>query len=90
MGFSSIVSAKLIVFFINIGINPVLSIIFGALITLAIGLIPGFINGTLVARLNVPPFIATFSMLSVTYGVSELLIRGIPAKNLPVKNNRYP
>ena len=83
MGFSSIVSAKLIVFFINIGINPVLSIIFGALITLAIGLIPGFINGTLVARLNVPPFIATFSMLSVTYGVSELLIRGIPAKNLP-------
>ncbi len=83
MGFASIVSAKLVVLLMNFGLNPALSILLGSIITLLFGLIPGYINGTLVARLKVPPFIATFSMLSVTYGISELLIQGIPAKNLP-------
>ncbi len=87
MGFASIVSAKLIVIFSNMGISPGLSILFGIIITLLVGLIPGYINGTLVARLKVPSFIATFSMLSITYGISELLIQGVPAKNLPYLAN---
>ncbi|MEW5814328.1 MAG: hypothetical protein AB1798_02890 [Spirochaetota bacterium] len=66
MGFASIVSAKLIVLFTGSGFSPALSILFGFLLTMLIGLIPGLINGTLVARLNVPPFIATFSMLGIT------------------------
>ena len=87
MGFASIVSAKLIVFLNNSGLSPGLSIVAGVLITLAIGLIPGYVNGTLVARLKVPPFIATFSMLAITHGTSELLIRGVPATNLPYLAN---
>ena len=87
MGFASIVSAKLIVFLNNSGLSPGLSIVAGVLITLAIGLIPGYVNGTLVARLKVPPFIATFSMLAITHGTSELLIKGVPAKNLPYLAN---
>lgn len=87
MGFASIVSAKLIVSFSNMGILPGLSILIGVVITLLVGLIPGYINGTLVARLKVPSFIATFSMLSITYGISELLIQGVPAKNLPYLAN---
>ncbi|MCG8571986.1 MAG: ABC transporter permease [Spirochaetes bacterium] len=83
MGFSSIISAKLIVTLVNNGFTPSLAILIGVLITLCIGLIPGLINGLLIAQLKVPPFIATFSMLSITYGISELLIQGIPAKNLP-------
>ncbi|MFW6138114.1 MAG: ABC transporter permease [Spirochaetota bacterium] len=83
MGFASIVSAKLIVSLTTAGVAPGISIPLGIMVTLAVGLIPGYINGTLVARLNVPPFIATFSMLSITYGISELLIKGVPAKNLP-------
>ncbi|MGQ9616818.1 MAG: ABC transporter permease [Spirochaetota bacterium] len=83
MGFSSIVSAKLIVIFVNMGIPPGVSILLGTIITMLIGLIPGYVNGTLVGRLNVPPFIATFSMLGITHGTSELLIKGVPAKNLP-------
>jgi len=87
MGFASIVSAKLIVILSNMGISPGLSILIGIIITLLVGLIPGYINGTLVARLKVPSFIATFSMLSITYGISELLIQGVPAKNLPYLAN---
>jgi ribose transport system permease protein len=83
MGFASIVSAKLIVTLTNLGMTPGVSIFVGIIITLMIGLIPGYVNGTLVARLNVPPFIATFSMLAITHGTSELLIQGVPAKNLP-------
>jgi len=87
MGFASIVSAKIIVAFTNAGMPPGVSITLGILLTMLIGLIPGYINGLLVAELNVPPFIATFSMLAVTYGVSELLIQGVPAKNLPYLAN---
>ncbi len=87
MGFASIVSAKLTVQFTRIGMSPGVSILIGILITWIIGLIPGYVNGSLVARLNVPPFIATFSMLGITHGISELLIRGVPAKNLPYLAN---
>ncbi len=83
MGFASIVSSKIIVVLTNAGLTPGLSIVIGIAATLLIGIIPGYINGFLVARLNVPPFIATFSMLAITHGVSELLIQGVPAKNLP-------
>ncbi len=83
MGFASIVSAKIIVVLTSAGLSPALSIPLGIIITMVIGLIPGYINGTLVSRLKVPPFIATFSMLGITYGISELLILGVPAKNLP-------
>jgi ribose/xylose/arabinose/galactoside ABC-type transport system permease subunit len=87
MGFASIVSAKLTVIFTRMGLPPGIGILLGILITWMIGLIPGYVNGTLVARLNVPPFIATFSMLGITHGISELLIRGVPAKNLPYLAN---
>ncbi len=83
MGFASVVSAKLIVVFMNAGLGEAGSILLGVILTLLIGLIPGFINGLLVARFKVPPFIATFSMLGITHGVSELLIKGGAAKNLP-------
>ncbi len=84
MGFASIVSAKLVVYFTgSLGMTPLPAIIIGSVITMVIALIPGLVNGILVAYLRVPPFIATFSMLSIAHGISELLIEGIPAKNLP-------
>jgi len=83
MGFASVVSAKLIATFVGLGMNDLLSIIIGIVITLGIGMIPGFVNGILVARLKVPPFIATFSMLGITHGISELIIEGSYIKNLP-------
>jgi len=83
MGFATVLAAKLVAAFANAGLNPAISIALGLSLTLLIGLAPGLINGTLVARLNVPPFIATFSMFGISHGVSELLLGGVWAKNLP-------
>lgn len=83
LGFSTVISSKLMVVFAGLGAPAIGSILLSVVITLLIGLIPGLVNGILVARLRVPPFIATFSMLGVAQGVSELLMQGIPAKNLP-------
>ncbi len=83
MGLSTIISAKLVAGFSLLGINPIFSIILGILITLFLGLIPGLINGYLISRLKVPPFIATFSMLGISHGISELLIAKKAAKNIP-------
>jgi ribose transport system permease protein len=88
MGFSSVVSAKLVVAFLESGMNDISSIAIGVIITLCIGLIPGFVNGTLVARLKVPPFIATYSMISITHGISMLLTKGAYVKNLPALAGR--
>lgn len=82
-GFASIVAAKLIVAFEGLGMSDLGAILIGSAATLVIGLIPGYINGWLVARLRVPPFIATYAMLSVSFGVSEILVNGSQAGNLP-------
>jgi ribose transport system permease protein len=83
LGFASIISIKLIVWLLGIGLSPLVAIFVGVALTLAVGLIPGLINGALVAYLKVPPFIATFSMLGVCHGVSELIINGVYAMGLP-------
>jgi ribose transport system permease protein len=88
MGFTSVVSAKLIVAFVGLGMNDLFSIIIGIVITLGIGIIPGFVNGVLIGRLKVPPFIATFSMIGITHGISELIIEGVYAKDLPALAGR--
>ena len=83
MGLSTIISTKLIVYFAASGMPEFWGIFLGIAITLVLGLIPGIINGLLIARLQVPPFIATFSMLGISHGVSELLLTEGAAKNLP-------
>jgi len=57
---------------------------FGA--TCLIMLIPGFINGTLIARLNVPPFIGTLGMYGVARGVGYLTADGM---TVPVNNDFF-
>ena len=83
MGFASIVSTKLIVSFVAAGMGDGTALLSGIAVTLVIGLLPGLVSGLLVAKLKVPPFIATFSMLGISHGVSELLIKEGAAKNLP-------
>jgi ribose/xylose/arabinose/galactoside ABC-type transport system permease subunit len=83
LGFASIVSIKLIEKLGALGLDPAFAILLGCAATLVIGLIPGLVNGWLVAYLKVPPFIATFSMLGVCHGVSELIINGVYAMGLP-------
>jgi ribose transport system permease protein len=83
MGFASVVSARLAGFFNGLGLIPQVTLILAIVITLGIGLLPGFVNGLLVARLNVPPFLATFSVQGITYGVSLLLTGGSAVIDVP-------
>jgi ribose/xylose/arabinose/galactoside ABC-type transport system permease subunit len=83
LGFASIIATKVISGLAGAGVPPLVALLVGAVATLVLGLIPGLVNGWLVAYLGVPPFIATFSMLGVCHGVSELLIGGVYAMGLP-------
>lgn len=83
LGFASIVATKLIDGLAHAGMPPLAALLVGAAATLLVGLVPGLVNGWLVAYLDVPPFIATFSMLGVCHGISELVIQGVYAMGLP-------
>jgi len=58
------------------GIPPLIVL----LIIFAVGFVFGLINGLLVAKIGIPPFIATMGMLSVGDGVALLLSNGTPIK----------
>lgn len=58
------------------GINPFLML----LIIFAVGIAFGAVNGVLVAKVGLPPFIATMGMLSVGEGIALLLSNGTPIK----------
>jgi ribose transport system permease protein len=83
LGFASIIAIKLVNGLTQAGLPPLAALLAGAAATLLVGLLPGLVNGWLVAYLDVPPFIATFSMLGVCHGVSELVIHGVYAMGLP-------
>jgi predicted ABC-type sugar transport system permease subunit len=63
------------------GIWP--SMIIACAAALGVAMIPGLVNGLLVARVGVPPFIATLGMYGVARGVGYLVSGGhtVPATN---------
>jgi Ribose/xylose/arabinose/galactoside ABC-type transport systems, permease components len=83
LGFASIISIKIMQAIAPLGLGEPLTVLIGVCATLVLGLLPGLVNGWLVAYLRVPPFIATFSMLGVCHGISELIINGVYAMGLP-------
>ena len=48
------------------------------IVSLAVGALIGWINGILVTRFNVAPFIATLGMLYVARGIALLMTDGVP------------
>jgi len=78
MGFSTVICAKFIVLLRGAGLPLPAALPLAALICLVIGLIPGFVNGMLVAKLKVPPFLATFGMYGIAYGFAEIICRNTP------------
>jgi len=45
-------------------------------VSLAVGMLVGWVNGLLIARLNLAPFIVTLGMLYVARGLTEVLLNG--------------
>ena len=85
MGLSAVVTAHVY----NWGTafsSPPLNLIVAVLAGLAIAVIPGLINGLLIADLQVPPFIGTLGMYGVARGIAFLLAKGttIPVNGGPL------
>ncbi|MGB3376778.1 MAG: ABC transporter permease [Microbacterium sp.] len=69
----------------NVGDNPALPLI----AAVATGLIAGAVNGFVVSRMNVPPFIATLGMLTLASGVAYVIGDGAPINGLPSSYGVY-
>ncbi|RKX92579.1 MAG: hypothetical protein DRP84_09805 [Spirochaetes bacterium] len=83
MGLSSVLSAKVMQVIYQGGGTEPLSILVGTIVGLAVSLLPGLINGILIARYNVPPFIATLGMWGITNGITLKICQGFPIASLP-------
>ncbi len=83
VGFSGVICAKVMVTLQAAGASQAVAISSGILTALLLGLLPGLVNGLLVAKLRVPPFIATFGMLGIAYGFAEIICNNVPIMGLP-------
>jgi ribose transport system permease protein len=85
MGLAAVVAAHVINW-----AGPVMglpmAVLFGSLVAIGVAMIPGFVNGVLVSRLRVPPFIGTLGMFGVCRGVAFLLAGGT---TVPVQNSVF-
>jgi fructose transport system permease protein len=77
MALGNIVIAKLAV---DSGMNPLLAILLGLCVTAAFGLL----NGTLVTRVRLPPFIVTLGTLNIAFALThiyskEQTVSGVPS-----------
>jgi ribose transport system permease protein len=76
LGFASVISAFIMRAMYALGLPPALTIAAGFSCGILLTIIPGWINGRLVAKVKVPPFISTLGMGYVLYGVALLISRG--------------
>ncbi len=83
LGLASVVAAMVMAMLYAANVPPVLTIVLGALAGMAVSLIPGWLNGWLVARIKVPPFIGTLGMGGVVTGAAYLLSGGYPVASQP-------
>jgi ribose transport system permease protein len=83
MGFAAVVFSKIL----NLtrdSLGEPGSFVVAALVALAASAIPGLINGLLIARLRIPPFIGTLGMYGVARGIAYLLAGGT---TVPISNS---
>ncbi len=78
MGLASVVAAHLANYAAaQLGLPPFPAMLFGVLSGVAMALIPGLVNGWLIAQLKVPPFIGTLGMYGVARGSAYLFAGGM-------------
>jgi ribose/xylose/arabinose/galactoside ABC-type transport system permease subunit len=85
MGLVSVGAARLMQAFLAGGMDPLWAIALSVLIVLPASLIPGFVNGVVITRFKVPPFIATLGMFGIANGLALKISQGYPMTGLPDK-----
>ncbi len=78
MGLSSVISAQAAnIGAETLGLSLPLAMLFGIFVGAAVTIIPGLVNGWLIAYLKVPPFIGTLGMYGVSRGAAYLFAGGM-------------
>lgn len=78
MGLSSVIAAHASNYFAaRLGLPPFAAMILAVLSGMAIAVIPGLVNGLLIAHLRIPPFIGTLGMYGVARGAAYLFAGGM-------------
>lgn len=85
MGLAAVVAAHAINL-LGVHMPLPLAMVLGIFIAVAAAGVPGAINGLLISRLKVPPFIGTLGMFGVARGAAFLLAGGT---TVPVKNSTF-
>ncbi len=83
MGLSSVLSATIMRQLYAVNFPPALSISIGSIVALIVCIIPGLINGVLITKYKVPPFIATLGMTGIANGIALIMCGGFPVTFLP-------
>ena len=83
MGLTSVLAAVIMQGLIAAGLPTVWVVIIACLVALAVSLLPGLVNGIIITRFQVPPFIATLGMWGITAGIALKLSEGMPVGGLP-------
>mgnify|MGYP001281294442 FL=1 len=82
-GLISVISAIIIRDLYAAGYSPYIAIFWGIVVGIGVGLLPGLVNGILVAKFRVPPFIATLGIYGVANGFALRFSQGFPITFLP-------
>jgi predicted ABC-type sugar transport system permease subunit len=78
MGFASVIAAHMANYAAaQLGLGPFPAMLFGVLAGVGMSIIPGLVNGWLIAQLKVPPFIGTLGMYGVARGAAYLIAGGM-------------
>ena len=80
LGLSAITSSLVMAALANYG---GFSVMLGVLVALMTGALVGFVNGIVITKLRITPFIATLGMLGIASGVGFLLSGGNDITNIP-------
>jgi ribose/xylose/arabinose/galactoside ABC-type transport system permease subunit len=83
MGLSSVMSAQVTVQLFEGGVGQVEAIVAGFVAGIAIAMLFGVINGTIIAKLGVPSFIVTLGMSFVARGMALIISGGNVVTGLP-------
>jgi ribose transport system permease protein len=86
MGLSSVIAAHLANMLVSTGAPPLLATLLACLFGSLVALLPGLVNGWLIAQLKVPPFIGTLGMYGVSRGAAYLFAGGM---TVAIENDWY-
>jgi predicted ABC-type sugar transport system permease subunit len=81
-GLSAVVTA-VVIRALGPGLDPWLSLLLGVMAGVGVSVVPGLINGWLVAHLRVPSFIGTLGMYGIARGMAFLIAGGA---TVPIRN----